>query len=164
VSKYCRKIADYDEDRFGDLRDRLKVHDDSKFESPEYEPYIWITWSYKCKDDGVDFDAPEELDKMMNEATLHHVTSNSHHPEYHSPKKTGLINRKDRDKPPSEMVDATSMPDIDLAEMVADWCGMGEEKGNTAKSWADKNVNVRWETKGERTMFKKIAKKGLQTS
>jgi len=59
-------------------------------------------------------------------------------------KNNNLINKNDRDEPPAEMVDATKMPDLDLAEMVADFCAMSEEKGNTPQSWADRNVNKRW--------------------
>jgi hypothetical protein len=144
VRKYCKKIANYDPKRFGELVERAKVHDDSKFIEPEYTPYLFISWQYKCKDEGKEFKPPADLADKMSQATLHHVTTNSHHPEYHSPKKAGLINRENRDKPPKEMVDATTMPDLDVAEMVADWMGMSEEKGTNPKDWADKNVGVRW--------------------
>lgn len=144
VGKYCKKIAKYDPSRFDKLLERLKVHDDSKFKAPEYEPYLWITWQYKCKDAGEEFTLPPGFADKMSVATLHHVTTNSHHPEYHSPRKTGLINRENRDKPPKEKVDATTMPEIDVAEMVADWCGMAEEKNTNPKEWARNNVNVRW--------------------
>ena len=144
VKKYCKKIEDYDPDRFDGLCDQAKNHDKSKFEDPEYYPYLYVTWSYKCRDLGKKFEYPEEIDKEMNEATNHHVVNNKHHPEYWSGKKVGLINRKDRDKAPSEMVDATKMPILSLAEMVADWLSMSEEKGTSTKTWADKNVNVRW--------------------
>lgn len=144
VKKYCKKIEDYDPDRFKGLCDQASTHDDSKYKDPEYEPYLYVTWSYKCKDEGVEFDVPKEIDDMMNEATQHHVISNKHHPEYYCGKKVDLINRKDRDKPPSEIVDATKMPVISVAEMVADWLSMSEEKGTSTKGWADKNVNIRW--------------------
>jgi len=143
VQKYCKKIADYD-DKFEDLIEQASHHDDSKFEDPEYEPYLYVTWSYKCKDDGVDWEPPDGMDEKMNKATEHHVKSNRHHPEFHSSETVDLINRNDRDKPPEKMIDGTKMGDIDIAEMVADWVSMGQEKGNSAKDWADKNVNVRW--------------------
>jgi hypothetical protein len=144
VQKYCRKIEDYDPERFKGLCDQAKYHDKSKYEDPEIEPYIYVTWSYRCKDKGEKFEVPDEIDKAMNEATQHHVISNKHHPEYYCGKKVGLINRKDRDKPPSEIVDATSMPVVSIAEMVGDWLAMSEEKGTSCKGWADKNVNIRW--------------------
>ena len=149
VKKYCEKIiSHYDE--FQELKDRLKIHDDSKFEEPEYTPYVFITWKYKCKEDDINFEdcnPPENIDDLMYDATIHHITNNSHHPEYHAPNKNdhnALINKKDRDKPPSDIIDATKMPDLDIAEMCADWCSVSEEKGNFPKSWADKNIGVRW--------------------
>lgn len=150
VRKYCDKIIEYDEDRFGELEGRKKVHDDSKFEEPEYTPYIYITWKYRCQDNGGDFEEcnpPENLSEIMDEATIHHVTTNSHHPEYHDKEADPnlIINKENRDQPPTIKINATSMPDIDIAEMVADWCSVSEERGNTPKSWADKNVGVRWE-------------------
>lgn len=144
VGKFCDKIAEYDPERFGELRERKKVHDDSKFEEPEYTPYLFISWQYKCKDENKEFKVPQDILSKMSEATLHHVTVNSHHPEYHSPTKTDLINRENRDKPPKKIVDATKMPDIDISEMCADWMAMSEEKSSNPKDWADKNVNIRW--------------------
>lgn len=144
VQKYCKKIEDYDTDRFKGLVDRGAIHDQSKLKDPEIDPYIWITWQYKCKSDGIKFSAPHGLDQMMSQATSHHVKNNRHHPEFHSKQEVELINRDDRDKPPKKMVDATMMKDLDIAEMIADWLAMSEEKGSSTKDWADKNVNVRW--------------------
>jgi hypothetical protein len=127
------------------LVDRAKDHDANKYKEPERTPYIFVSWDYKCKDDGVDWDCPENIKDMMNEATHHHVTRNRHHPEFHCGKKSNLINRDDRDKPPEEIVDATKMEDIDIGEMCADWCAMSEEKNNTPQEWAKKNINKRWD-------------------
>lgn len=158
VGKYCKILAKYDPDRFSELLERLKVHDDSKFKDPEIEPYKMITWQYRCKDKGWTFDAPKDLERQMEEATVHHITTNSHHPEYHSEEEV-TINSRDRDKPTDKILDVTSMPDLDLAEMVADWAAMGEEKGNTVKSWADKNVGVRWKfTKKQEELIYELAK------
>lgn len=143
VGEFCDKIADKHPE-FKELLERKKVHDASKFEEPEYTPYLFVTWKYKCRKDGEEFEVPKEIEERMHEATLHHVTTNSHHPEYHSPRKDGLINRENREAPPKEIVDATSMPDIDVAEMCADWMAMSKELGSGPKSWADKNINVRW--------------------
>ena len=144
VRKYCKKIADYD-DRFEDLIDRGLVHDDSKFEDQEYEPYVYITWKYKCEDNGKNFECPEDMEDRMNEATEHHVhnSKNRHHPESHSDQKE-TINREDRDKPTDEAIDATKMSNLDVAEMCADWVSVAQERGNSAKDWANKNVNIRW--------------------
>jgi len=144
VQKYCKKIEEYDPQKFMGLSLQAKPHDQSKFKQPELDPYLYISWDYKCKDDGVAFDIPDDINDKMNKATEHHVKTNPHHPDYHSDKEVNLINRADRDKPPAEIIDATKMPILDVAEMVADWCAMGEEKGTQPKSWANKNVNIRW--------------------
>lgn len=134
VGKYCKKIAKFDPNRFGELIERAKVHDDSKYGDKEKVPYIFITWKYKCKDEGVPFSPSEEMEERINGATEHHVRSNSHHPEYWDKSKSSS----------SKVVDATDMPDIDLAEMVADWLAMSDEKKTNAIDWADNNVNIRW--------------------
>lgn len=146
VQKYCKKIFDLDPVKYKDLIERGKEHDQSKFESLEREPYIFVGWDYKCKDDGIKFDVPKDIKEKMSKATEHHVKTNEHHPEFWDPNKDKreTINREDRDKKPKEIVDATKMDDISIAEMVADWCGMSEEKGNTPKEWANKNIEVRW--------------------
>lgn len=144
VQKYCKKIFEYDPSKFSEIIERGKVHDDSKFKNPEMDPYIYIAWQYKCKEDGKEFNVPKEMKDKMSKATEHHVKNNRHHPEFHSDKEVNLINREDRDKPPKEIIDATKMDDLDIAEMVADWCAMSDEKESSPKKWADKNVNIRW--------------------
>jgi len=145
VQKYCQKIDALKMDGLEDLIKKAEVHDASKLKEPEKTPYVYVTWDYKCKDDGTDFSPPSNIKDEMSKATKHHVKNNAHHPEFHSPKEVGLINREDRDKAPDEMVDATKMDKLSIAEMVADFCAMSKEKGNTPKEWVDKNVGVRWE-------------------
>lgn len=144
VKKYCKKIYDIFGDRFEGIIERGEDHDASKFKDPEIEPYILMSWDYKCKDDGVDSGLTVEQRNEMNEATEHHINNNSHHPEFHSDT-TGIINREDRDAIPDKVINATKMEDLDIAEMCADWCAMSEEKGNTPQAWANKNINKRWE-------------------
>jgi len=44
-----------------------------------------------------------------------------------------------------EMIDGTKMDKASLAEMVADWQAVSQERGtNSAKEWGDKNINKRW--------------------
>jgi hypothetical protein len=143
VQKYCKKIFDYDPDRFGSVVESGKKHDASKYKTPEHGPYVYITWQYKQKDAGKDFQLPDGTKEAMNDATEHHVGNNRHHPEFHDDVK-GKINREDRDKPPEKKVDASKMPDEDVAEMVADWCAMSEEKSGTPKKWAKDNIGKRW--------------------
>lgn len=159
VGEFCDRIAEYDP-RLKELLERKKVHDASKFKEPEYTPYLFVTWKYRCKKNGEEFKVPKEIEERMHEATLHHVTTNSHHPEFHSPRKDGLINKENRDKPPEEIVDATSMPELDVAEMCADWMAMSKELDGNPKDWADKNVNIRWKftDKQKKTIYDLIEK------
>lgn len=145
VQKYCKKVADKFD--FPELIERGEIHDKSKWENPELDPYVFITWQYKCKDEGWDFEEcnpPEDIEEKMEEATMHHITSeyNRHHPECHS--ESISLNKENRDDIPDTMVDATKMKDLDIAEMCADWMSMSEEKGGKPQGWAKKNVNVRW--------------------
>lgn len=143
VRKYCTKLEERIPGLDG-LHKRSLEHDASKFESKEKIPYVWLTWRYKCEDAKKPCVLPTGMKRMIDEATEHHILSNAHHPEFHQGKTSNLVNKEDRDKPPKEMVDATKMSKLDLAEMVADWCAMSEERGNTPQEWAKKNVNVRW--------------------
>ena len=136
LAKKCPKIADR-------LIEQCSFHDNSKLREPEYTPYIFITWNYKCKDDGINFTMPNNINDQK--ATFNHVVSNMHHPEYWDDAyDINCINAKDRDKKSNYFVNATEMDLISLAEMICDWHAMGLERGNTAKQWADDNVNLRW--------------------
>ena len=137
VGKFCKKIAEYD-DRFEELLERAKVHDASKFEDPEVEPYIELTWQKKNNPD-------YKTTKKINDATLHHVKGNKHHPEYHlEDKSEANISSEDRDKS-NKCVDASNMDDISIAEMIADWQAVAEElKENTAREWHNKVKDKRW--------------------
>jgi len=128
---------------FEDLLSQVENHDATKFEEPERTPYIEITWRHK--DDHYDtYKTPGELEKKEeNDATMHHILNNSHHPEFHN-KEDANIDPDNRDTS-VEVLDATKMPATDLAEMVADWQAMSEELGNnTAREWYDTQKDVRW--------------------
>ena len=153
VQKACAKIVEA-YPRFKELLGRGKMHDASKFKEPERTPYIEISWRHKLEKEKGEFNSynnkgyktPGTLTKDdENKATIHHVTTNSHHPEYHLEDKADAnINAEDRNKS-DKVVDATRMPDLDIAEMVADWQAMSEElKTNTAREWYDKQKGVRW--------------------
>jgi len=133
---------------------QVSMHDASKFEEPERIPYISITWRHKEDEangeydpiNGKGYQTPGMLSKEEeNQATLHHVTTNSHHPEAHlENKEDANIDSKDRDKS-DKVVDVSAMPAVDIAEMIADWQAMSEElQKNTAREWFDKQKDVRW--------------------
>jgi len=126
-----------------DLFAHKETHDLSKFEEPEKTPYVFITWQYYCQRNNIDFYVPDTYKILMKNATEHHVMSNPHHPEFHS--KNGFeINSENRDIASNILVDATSMPDLDICEMVADWLAVSEERNTKAKDWADNNIGIRW--------------------
>ena len=140
VNKYLDRLEEHYPYTFD------KEHDWSKFEDPEHEPYLYITWKHKMEDEDGDYETPDEWKDKCDEATFHHIKNNKHHPEHWDKTLTeNPINKDDRDKPSGKVVDGTKMPDKYILEMVADWCAMSEEKGNTPKKWADDNVGVRWE-------------------
>lgn len=144
VTKYAHKIADHYPE-FKKLKEIVKDHDQTKFRAPEYIPYVFITWDYRCKREGEPFEVPQKIRDQMNDATEHHILNNKHHPEYWDKNfDPSMLNREDRDAVPETPVDASKMPDIYVAELCADWMGMSEELGTKPHDWAKKNVNVRW--------------------
>jgi hypothetical protein len=151
VKEAARVLVDkYPE--FKDLLDEVEEHDASKFQEPEREAYIELTYRHKLEKEQNEYDplngkgykTPGELDKKEeNEATLHHITTNKHHPEYWN-KEEANINSEDRDKS-NKVLDASKMPDLAIAEMISDWVGMSWElKTNSARDWYNKTKDVRW--------------------
>ncbi len=120
-------------------------HDASKFKEPEYSPYVIITWDYYCKKHNLPFKISEDIKERMNQATLHHIKSNRHHPEFWTERTVDLISRGDRDSANIPTIIIDSMPEYALVEMCADWCAMSEEKDNTPFEWYDKVIGVRWD-------------------
>lgn len=131
VAKNLRKL--HKKTNWGDeLLERADTHDASKYGREEKEPYIWITEFYRCKNAGIEFEYPPGMKERTDKASLHHITSNRHHPEFHSSPK--------------------AMDDIDIIEMVCDWTAMAQElgeEGGSAKGWADKTVNKKWQFSDE---------------
>lgn len=146
VKKYANRIDNLNDIRFNGLVERVVNHDSSKFREPEYSPYVWTTWMYKVTGEGGTFEIPESIKSKSDQATIHHILNNAHHPEFHDPKFDAdlMFNTGDRDKPSDVIVDATAMDDLSIAEMCADWCSVGYERGNNPKDWADMNIGKRW--------------------
>jgi len=145
-----KKYLDLCSKRYTNLADILKLrakeHDLSKFSAPEYEPYVHLTWKYKCRNEGVPFSFSEKEEMAMHAATFHHVKNNLHHPEcWDHSLFVNPISFEDRDKPSGIVVNGTGMREASLIEMVCDWSAMSEEHGeNGPKTWADTNIGVRW--------------------
>lgn len=100
-------------------------HDNSKWLEPEKTPYIYLSWYYKRKKDGFEYNYPVGVKTRIDAAVQHHYDVNPHHPEFHA---------ESLDKP----MDARGMSYIDISEMCADWMAMSEEMENDPIEWADK--------------------------
>jgi hypothetical protein len=146
VVKYLQKIIELDDARLDPkILEQEKTHDQSKFEEPEYTPYLHVSWGYYMRDQGKAYEPSTEIKGQMQVATFHHVKNNKHHPEAWDPNSSmESINSADRDTPPEKIVDGTKMPDTYIASMVADWLAMSEEKNTDPYEWVDKNINKRW--------------------
>lgn len=92
------------------------------------------------------FDLDEERKQMTDEeltrynnATIKHIISNPHHPEYflNRADKERVINNFTRDNPPVNL-DCSKMTKEGILEMCCDWCAMSEEFGNTPFEWLEK--------------------------
>jgi len=128
---------------FPGIYETTEKHDLSKLSDPEMIPYVWITESYRCKAEGEPFEFPPGMKEKGDEATIHHIKNNRHHPEFHDDSWDGQLG-SNRDAPDGSMVDATAMPDEDIAEMICDWFAVAQERGTSVREWADNNINIRW--------------------
>ena len=142
-------------DRYKDIpRITIENHDLSKFADSEYTPYIFTTWNYYCIRKGIDYEIPKSIKEMTNDATINHIISNPHHPEYweFDFNKT-MFNAENRDGVPAKIVDATKMPDEYITEMMADWLAVAEERDTNPYDWAELNINKRWKFTEIQTEF-----------
>ena len=95
------------------------IHDNSKFFGIEFENLFNVNDPSKLED-----------------AILHHSSTNPHHPEYWS----GIEN----------------MPKIYLAEMIADWKARTSEFGTSLQEWIDNDAAIKFNyKKGDKT-YKRI--------
>ena len=90
------------------LLERAEVHDQSKLEEPEATAFALANEGGFLK--GVTYGSPEyktRIKEYLGPALQHHYENNSHHPEYHENKTSG-------------------MDLLDLVEMFIDWKSAGE--------------------------------------
>ena len=109
-----------------ELNERALIHDASKYGPEERIPYIWLTEYHRCRRAGESFSYPDGMEERVRSAIDHHMTTNRHHPDFHS--------------------DPNDMTDVDLIEMVCDWTAMAQEfgqDGGSARGWADKTIGSR---------------------
>jgi len=120
----------------------IENHDYTKFSDELYEPYVYLTWKKKCEKEGIDYSYPSGMSSEIIIATEKHITMEPHHPEYYD-SEFGGINSFNRDEV-IFTVDATTMPNRYIMEMVADCKAVGDEMGNSVRSWFDKQIGNRW--------------------
>jgi hypothetical protein len=126
---------------WGEIRYQYPWHDFNKFEDPLVIPYVHLSWKYHKPS----YQYPKGVKEQITKASLLHVLSNPHHPEFWD-KKNAEINESNRDKPSGSKVFAYTMDEKSLCELVADWSAVGFEKNRKGpRDWADKNIGVRWE-------------------
>ena len=101
------------------FRVNLENHDLSKFSVDEV--YGYANYSF-----GEDENTPEQKQNFRL-SWMHHKRQNSHHPEF-------WLDTNQKGK-----VTAMPMPDIYIAEMLADWCGASKIYGTPMKKWLDEN-------------------------
>jgi hypothetical protein len=123
-------------DHADELNERGRVHDASKFGAEELVPYIWLTEFHRCRRNREPFAYPAGMENRVRAAVEHHMTTNRHHPDFHSH--------------PNEM------SDVDLIEMVCDWTAMSQEfdqDGGSAREWADRTIGERVQFNDDKRRF-----------
>ena len=137
VVENAKVIFEYDSVRFKDLVEQAYKHDMSKFSKEEVGPYIKITHYYMCKAKGLKAEelSKEEHDEVLD-AIFHHLKSNEHHPEYYD-------NNATRERS-NTIIDAKSMPDLFIAEMLCDWMAMSQEFNNSIHKFSESVVNKKF--------------------
>ena len=96
-------------------------------------------------------DRTEEEQAALDMATLIHVKTASHHPEYWT--KTDLTGFTRKNFTPNGVIDATDMPQEAIDQMICDWEAVGEVKGNSGLEWFNKINGTRWKFNAEQQMY-----------
>ena len=106
------------EDIINILDNNVKLHDNSKFEEEEWEPYRRFFYP-------VNKEEKNSSRKEFHKAWGHHKKVNTHHHEHWEE-----INQNDK------------MPFHDVVEMCCDWISMSKVFGGTALAWYYKQKNI----------------------
>ena len=150
VQKFAQAIAD----KFhlcpwaSPLVDRVQYHDYDKLHDfsfiGDYAPYIikkygptWLKDMFKVNEN-----YPKEWDTIY---VVQHMKRSAHHPEHWCKEYDYGENT-----PPYEV---SSMDDVSMAEMLADWMAVGLEKGNTASEWSKIKAKEKFIFSLEQTAF-----------
>lgn len=107
------------------IRPAIENHDKSKFEDEEFYAYRehWLPTVHELYLYETDPDYKATVDEETNNARIHHLLNNDHHPEFWC--------KFDGEK----FIDPTDMSIIAILHMICDWQGMSYEVGGSAKSF-----------------------------
>lgn len=166
VKKYLKECCRHYPHLADVLEKRGRNHDADKLIPPHYEPYVHITWQYKVKGEGGNYELDDDMAKRCHETSFQHCKKNAHHPEFHAKNLVdNPISFQNRDQPSGIVVDATKMDTPSIIEMVSDWSAVYEERSptntfNGPVEWAKENINKRWKftEKQEKLIYEIIDK------
>ncbi|MFH1823842.1 MAG: DUF5662 family protein [Candidatus Firestonebacteria bacterium] len=144
VANNMLRVADYYHLDKQKLIMLSKQHDASKYTAEECIFYVYLSWQHKMKNENKEYVMPEGMDEKINKATMHHIKTNRHHPEFFD--------------------DPNDMELYDIIEMACDWAAMSQELGTSLKKWVQEEgmVNYEWNTKNKTriknliTIFKEL--------
>jgi len=136
VKRNALVLFRYDPIRFKYLLIQADKHDASKFEEPEFTPYIQLSYYYMCRKQGIEVKTSSDIKEQIKDAVFHHIKNNKHHPEYYYDAAT-----RDRS---GQLIDARSMPIISIAEMVCDWKAMSQELDNNVLDFANTVIDKKY--------------------
>ena len=126
----------YDPIRLKLLLEQAEHHDASKFEEPELTPYIHLTHYYARKREGIEVETHPEMKEKIVDAVFHHLKNNKHHPEYYFD--DAIRERR------NQIVDASRMPIVSIAEMICDWKAMSQEFDNSIVDFANSVIGKKF--------------------
>lgn len=99
------------------VKDRIKLHDDSKYSEEEFEPYR--RKFFPTEDERNNEELQQIIEDNFKQATDHHYKCNSHHPEHWM----------------DEDGSCHDMPLDCILEMIADWNAVSIDKGSNMIDW-----------------------------
>lgn len=135
------KTLGLSEDQFNDFSNKLiqraEQHDLSKYLEPEKIAYIYLNWKFdQEKIHKMEYNYPDRIQEIVNQAIQHHYQHNSHHSEFHCYKEDGT--QEDNKEKIKELL--KNMSNLDLLEMVADWMAVSQEYGTKCTDFAKATI------------------------
>lgn len=116
------------------LVERSVIHDNSKFDPIEFEPYAYAVEEFKKHPFGTE--GYDKIKESLGEAVTHHYANNRHHPEHFE---TGI----------------NEMDLVDLLEMLADWKAASQNQTNGSQDLM-KSISIQTEKYGISPQLRQI--------